>query len=194
MPAHLARLPPGPSEEAPARPHPAGPARPRAPLQPSRPRSRPWPAGSAPAGEAPACPGPRSPAGLAATTCRTPGSSAARSPPAGHRLSPRPAASHLKRPHIHPQLSRRQAQRVAAQQRGQAETTPQIRQGPAQRTQRVIRLPEQLAASSRRPTGRPASVTRASTAQDLRRAAAGTVARYPRSEETRAAAPPCHRG
>ena len=190
MPARRARPPRGPAGRAPARRRPADRARPRARPQPSRPRRHQRPADSALAGVAPACPGPRSAGGPAATTYRTPGNSAARSPPGGHRLCPptgsEPSSSARTSTHS---FAGRHAQRVAAQQRGQAETAPQIRQRPAQRTQRVIRLAEQLARQLTPPDRTSGQRHPGQHRPGLGRAAAGTAARRPRCEETRAAVP-----
>lgn len=105
MPARPARPPPGPSGKLLRALLQRIPAPPRGPPRPSQPRPRRWPTGSAPAGAAPACPGPRSPGGPAAATCRTPGSSAVRLPPADHRLCPWRAANRPQAP-AHPPTAR----------------------------------------------------------------------------------------
>jgi hypothetical protein len=47
--------------------------------------------------------------------------------------------------HIQPQVTRRQAEGITAQQRWHGQAPPQVRQAPAQRAQWVVRLAEQLA-------------------------------------------------
>ena len=190
MPARRARPRPGPSGKAPARRRPAGPARQRAPLRPWRPRPRRRPAGRGPAGGALAWPVLRSPDEPAAARCRTPGSSAARFPPAGHRLCPRLAANHPQAP-AHPPTARPApgsgGRRTAARAGPNYAANPPATSAahPAGHLpRRTVRPPAPAARLDVRPAPPgPAPPTISG------RVAAGTVAPRPRCEEARATVP-----